>query len=69
MGLVKDFYFVFDLFVEVCLNIDVVDGFINGLLCLVKKFDFWVINFMRCSIIWVKFENESVGVVNRLKYF
>lgn len=40
MGLVKDFYFVFDLFVEVCLNIDVVDGFINGLLCLVKKFDF-----------------------------
>lgn len=68
MGLVKDLYLVLDLPAEVCLNIDVVDGLTNGSPCLVKKFDFRVTNSMRCSIIWVKFENESVGAANRSKY-
>lgn len=62
MGLLKDLYLVLDLPAEVCLNIDVVDGLTNGSPCLVKKFDFRVTNSMRCSIIWVKFENEKCSV-------
>lgn len=56
MGLFRNLYIVEDLLVEICLNIDVEDGLINGIICLVKKLDFRVLNLNWCSIIWVKFE-------------
>lgn len=44
MGLFRNLYIVEDLLVEICLNIDVEDGLINGIICLVKKLDFRVLN-------------------------
>lgn len=29
-----------EFFVEICVNIDVKDGMINGILCIVKRLDF-----------------------------
>lgn len=40
MGLFKNLLIVEDMLVEICINIDVEDGFINGIICLVKKLDF-----------------------------
>lgn len=68
MGLYKEFYFVKDLFVEICVNVNVQDGLINGSLCVVKKFDFRVLGFKRCSIVWVLFDELSIGFVIRIKY-
>lgn len=68
MGLVSRLLIVEDLLVEICINIDVEDGFINGIFCIVKKLDFRVKNFIRCSIIWVEFEILLIGVKVRLKY-
>lgn len=68
MGLYKEFYFVKDLFVEICVNVNVQDGLINGSLCVVKKFDFRVLGFKRCSIVQVLFDELSIGFVIRIKY-
>lgn len=40
MGLVSRLLIVEDLLVEICINIDVEDGFINGIFCIVKKIGF-----------------------------
>lgn len=45
-----------NLLVEVCLNVDVEDGLVNGSFCIVKELDFRVFGFKRCSIVWVLFE-------------
>lgn len=68
MGLVGRLLIVENLFVEICINVDVEDGFINGIFCIVKKLDFRVENFSRCSIIWVEFESLLIGVKIREKY-
>lgn len=68
MGLVSRLLIVEDLLVEICINIDVEDGFINGIFCIVKKLDFRVKNFICCSIIWVEFEILLIGVKVWLKY-
>ena len=53
---------------ELCCNIDVLDGLTNGTPCLVMKLDFRVPNSPRCSIIWVKFEEHSIGLKMRDAY-
>lgn len=68
MGLFKDLYLVIEYFVEICINVDVEDGLINGSLCIVKNLDFRVVGFKRCSIVWVVFEDLRIGYVLRLKY-
>lgn len=60
-GLLKYLYFVEDLFVELCINIDIRDGLINGIFCIIKKLDFWVEGFERCSIVWVLFNSDDIG--------
>lgn len=40
MGLVSRLLIVEDLLVEICINIDVEDGFINGIFCIVKIIGF-----------------------------
>lgn len=60
-GLLKYLYFVEDLFVELCINIDIRDGLINGIFCIIKKLDFWVEGFERCSIVWVFFNSDDIG--------
>lgn len=40
MGLVSRLLIVEDLLVEICINIYVEDGFINGIFCIVKKIIF-----------------------------
>lgn len=49
------------MFVEICINIDVVDGMINGILCIIKKLDYCVLNLIRCSIVWVEFCFLDIG--------
>lgn len=68
MGLVGRLLIVENLFVEICINVDVEDGFINGIFCIVKKLDFRVENFSCCSIIWVEFESLLIGVKIWEKY-
>lgn len=60
-GLLKYLYFVEDLFVELCINIDIRDGLINGIFCIIKKLDFRVEGFERCSIVWVLFNSDDIG--------
>lgn len=65
-GLMKYLCLGEEFFVEICVNIDVKDGMINGILCIVKRLDFWVFGFKRCSIVWVKFCFEDIGKICRL---
>lgn len=44
---------------ELCVNINVEDGTINGSPCIIQLLDFRVET--RCSIVWVKFGNKSTG--------
>lgn len=60
-GLNKYLCFGEGLLVEICINIDVLDGLVNGIFCIILKFDFRVFGFFRCSIVWVKFCLEDIG--------
>lgn len=40
---------------DLIVNVNVIDGMINGVECIVEKIDYRVINFNRLSIIWVFF--------------
>ena len=40
----------------------------NGASCCIKKFDYRVANSSRCSIVWVEFDDKSVGKTWRMKY-
>lgn len=60
-GLLKFLNFVEDLFGELSINVDVSDGLINGILCIIKKFDYRVYVFERCSIVWVFFISLDIG--------
>lgn len=60
-GLLKFLNFVEDLFGELSINVDVSDGLINGILCIIKKFDYRVYVFKRCSIVWVFFISLDIG--------
>lgn len=68
MGLQKSLTLGIGLPAEVCLNIDTEDGLTNGAPCCIKKFDNRVQNSSRCSIIWVEFEDESIGRHWRNRY-
>lgn len=60
-GFIKFFCLGEVMFVEICINIDVVDGMINGILCIIKKLDYCVLNLIRCSIVWVEFCFLDIG--------
>lgn len=53
---------------EICVNVDTEDGVTNGASCVIKKFDFRVRGSSRCSIIWVKFDDETIGRRLRNQY-
>ena len=40
----------------------------NDASCWIKKFDYRVANSSRCSIVWVEFDDKSVGKTWRMKY-
>lgn len=67
MGLLIKFKLVLNILVEIINNVDVQDGIINGVFCIVKYFDFRVEGFNRCSIIWVEFIEKEIGKVMRIK--
>ena len=46
---------------ELCVNIDTEDGLTNGAGCCIKMFDFRVHSSSRCSIVWVEFDDITVG--------
>lgn len=62
MGLQKVLVLGIGMPAEICLNIDTGDGLTNGASCVIRKFDFRVLGSARCSIIWVEFEDASVGI-------
>ena len=68
MGLQKNLELGLDLPAEMSLNIDTEDGLTNGAACIIKKFDFRVSGSSRCSIVWVQFEENSIGKRWRNKY-
>lgn len=68
MGLHKELHLVKDLPAEICINVNVQDGLTNGSPCVVKKLDFRVPGFKRCSIVWVLFDEPSIGSATRIKY-
>lgn len=68
MGLHKELHLVKDLPAEICVNVNVQDGLTNGSPCVVKKLDFRVPGFKRCSIVWVLFDEPSIGSATRIKY-
>lgn len=53
---------------ELCANVDTADGLTNGASCYIRKFDFRVENSARCSIVWVEFDDKSIGKNWRFKY-
>lgn len=67
MGLLFKFKLVINILVEKINNVDVQDGIINGVFCIVKYFDFRVEGFNRCSIIWVEFIEKEIEKVMRIK--
>lgn len=68
MGLHKELHLVKDLPAEICVNVNVQDGLTNGSPCVVKKLDFRVPGFKRCSIVWVLFDEPTIGSATRIKY-
>lgn len=69
MGLHKSLCIGIDLPAELCLNISVNDGLTNGTPCTIMKLDFRVENSTRCSIVWVMFDDSSVGCQWRQRYY
>ena len=61
MGLETKLTLGCDLPAELALNVNVVDGLTNGAACVIKRFDYRIVNCNRCSIVWVQFEDESIG--------
>lgn len=55
MGLFLELRLVVDVIVEILNNVDVY--------CIVKYFDYRVEGLNRCSIIWVKFIDFSIGKI------
>jgi len=53
---------------DLCLNLDVDDGLVNGSSCTVKKIDYRQQNTTRPSIIWVVFNSNEIGSMWRAKY-
>lgn len=68
MGLHKELHLVIDLPSEICVNVNVQDGLTNGSPCVVKKLDFRIPGFRRCSIVWVLFDELGIGSATRIKY-
>ena len=68
MGLEKKLTLGCGLPAELALNVNVIDGLTNGAACLIKKFDYRVVNCSRCSIVWVQFEDESIGTQWKQRY-
>lgn len=68
MGLDKFLHLAENVPAEICLNINVEDGLTNGTPCLIKKLDFRIENSDRCSIVWVQFDDPSIGRQARLQY-
>jgi exonuclease III len=60
-GLAKYLHLAEDLPAELCINIDTRDGLTNGTPCTIKKLDFRVEGFKRCSIVWVLFHSCDIG--------
>lgn len=46
---------------DIMVNIDVIDGLINGLLCIVFFVENRLFGVLRLSIVWVKFLDFVVG--------
>ena len=68
MGLQKELCLAIGPPFELCLNVSVEDGLTNGTSCIIRKFDYRVLNSQRCSIVWVELEDPSSGVLWRQKY-
>lgn len=68
MGLHKRLTLGVNLTGEMCVNILTDDGLTNGASCVIKKFDFRVPQSPRCSIVWVQFDDASIGEKWRTRY-
>lgn len=53
---------------DIMVNIDVIDGLINGLLCIVFFVENRLFGVLRLSIVWVKFLDFVIGRIVRQKY-
>ena len=53
---------------DLCLNLDVDDGLVNGSTCRVTKIEYRQKDTGRPSIIWVAFNNADIGTAWRSKY-
>uniref|UniRef100_A0A8W8LNP2 DNA helicase n=1 Tax=Magallana gigas TaxID=29159 RepID=A0A8W8LNP2_MAGGI len=69
MGQVSDLQLVIDVPAEITNNVNVQDGVTNGSPCIVKKFDYFVQDSERVSIVWVEFLEESTGQKIRTEHF
>lgn len=61
MGLYLFVFVVIMVKYDLIINIDVIDGFINGVECMIENIDYRVENFIRLSIIWVLFLYFEIG--------
>ena len=68
MGLQRYLVLGKDLPGELCLNEDTMDGLTNGAAGFIKKFDFSLEILSRCSIVWMEFDDDSIGKTWRRKY-
>lgn len=57
-----------DLHGELSINVDVSDGLTNGTPCIIKKLDYRVYAFERCSIVWVLFTSSDISKKCRVQF-
>lgn len=55
---------VVDMIYDILVNFDVVDGLINGVICVVKYIEYKIFMF-RFVIIWVLFKDVKIGILRR----
>lgn len=55
MGLYNVVLIVVGVKYDLIVNVNVIDGMINGVECIIEKIDYRIVNFNRLSIIWVFF--------------
>ena len=68
MGLMGKLPVALNQHVDISINVNVSDGLTNGATGVVKFIDYRVPNSERCSIIWIRFDCQTVGQNTRSKY-
>ena len=68
MGLSESLELVINVPAEITCNVDVKDGVTNEASCVIKNFDYRVQNSSRVSIVWVLFDDKSIGQKFRTEF-